>query len=199
MEPARLVNWADSKVTIRAWAKGRSPSYTTNGSLRRSSGWSIFGRKSLNNIFCASALNPSDDPLDHFQVALLDLELLLCRGADTVVPKRFRSCVECFAGCAGLTRALRRIGLLVDRPYECFPQKGVYVKEGGLDDDRVFRCLLMNILRGFIWFAHFGVVCTSWGSGGRLSGGTRRLEALYGNPMTRREHKGNMQAERVVI
>eukprot|EP00973_Karenia_brevis_P021906 3012948-Karenia_brevis.AAC.1 len=45
--PQRLVNLCDSKVTVFAFAKGRSSSYRLNGLLRKIAGHMIFGCVSL--------------------------------------------------------------------------------------------------------------------------------------------------------
>ena len=58
----RLVNICDSRVTVGAWARGRSSSIQVNGILRRSTCWRILSRKSLGNVFAISGDNPSDDP-----------------------------------------------------------------------------------------------------------------------------------------
>ena len=100
-------------------------------------------------------------------------------------------------GCGGLTKALRARRIRCDTPYEAFPSKHVYVQDVDLDRDDVFADLLTSVIAGFYLYIHFGLVCTSWGHAGRLSGGTRRLGKEYGNPTSPREHRGNIQAARV--
>ncbi len=58
----RACNLVDSRVTVGAWAKGRSSSQWLNQSIRAAVGPQLLGHKSVNNLWGPSARNPSDDP-----------------------------------------------------------------------------------------------------------------------------------------
>ena len=130
---------------------------------------------------------------------LLRKYLSWIRGARPSVPLASRACLELFAGKAGLTRALRREGLTTGEPFEAFPGPGLYIRDMDLDQVEVFESLLRAVLRGDYLYAHFGLVCTSWGPGGVLSGGTRRNWCIWGCPTSYREHLGNIQLFRVCV
>jgi hypothetical protein len=114
-------------------------------------------------------------------------------------PLQSRAVVECFAGKGGLSISLRSRGLWTDEGYEAYPSKGEYIASQDLDREEVFLCLLNKIRAGFYSYAHFGLVCTSWGPAGRLSGGSRRVHCIYGAPTSDREHAGNEQAAKVSV
>ena len=84
----------------------------------------------------------------------------------------------------------------MDTPYEAYPKKTLYVRAMDLEDDTAFELLINNVLGGMYWYIHFGIVCSSWGAAGRLSGGTRRTWGIYGAPTSTREHNANGQAAR---
>ena len=59
--------------------------------------------------------------------------------------------------------------------------------------------VLDDVLAGRFSFLHFGLPCTSWGSAGILSGGSRRKWRVYGQPGDGREDRANLQAERMCV
>ena len=59
--PSRCVNAVDSRVALRAWARGRSSSLAINGMMRKSIGLEILGQKTMDNIWVCSKYNLADD------------------------------------------------------------------------------------------------------------------------------------------
>ena len=215
LEGLRVVNLADSQVAMGAWAKGRSSAFTLNGSLRRATSWQILGRKRLYNSFLESAENVSDDPSRFVELRkpkakepwmepLLVPEPVGESAASGSLMKISRSPAdvplqklwgrELYAGHGLLTKCLRECGLQMASPFECY-RDNVYDGRFDLESDFVHRSLLADAKAGLYSYLHFGIVCTSWGPAGRLSGGHRRLWCVLGCPDSDREVRGNLQAQ----
>ena len=60
--PKRKVTAVVGKVTLGAWAHGRSSSCLVNGIQGRGAGWRALGRKSLSNYWTRPKTDPADDP-----------------------------------------------------------------------------------------------------------------------------------------
>ena len=211
LTPLRLVNGTDSMVCLGAWARGRSSSYLLNGILRRTLGWQIMGRKSLSNFHLRSEDNPSDDPSRLVELRAPStapawmsplLEPSQSSGSTSSAARGLRLgdkiCRECYAGCGGLSRALRQAGLRVGVPMEAFPCKGKYVAAHDLHRPEVIEQLERDILDGIIVFLHFGVPCKTWGAAGLLNRGTRRKHVPQGLGSLLREIEANREVDAVV-
>ncbi len=108
-------------------------------------------------------------------------------------------CRELFAGRAGLSTALRDIGLSVRAPMEAFPSRHIYIRECDLDRPDVFVNLLTEIIGGWYRFLHIGLPCSTWSALARLNGSSRSPANPDGvRPWTRREAISWDQAERMV-
>jgi len=105
---------------------------------------------------------------------------------------------EAFAGCAKLSYALLEHGLLVRRPLEAYPRKGLYVRSDDLDRLEVRNCLKREIRSGVYSYLHFGIPCTSWANANRLNRGTGRKHCPDGSAdLLEREAHGYFQAQYV--
>ena len=79
-------------------------------------------------------------------------------------------------------------------PFECYTPLG-YNPSFDLEVDHVHAQVLAQIDAGTYSYIHFGIVCTSWGPAGRLSGGNRRIDCVLESPDSKREVRGNQQAK----
>ena len=199
----RLVNICDSRVTVGAWARGRSSSTLVNGILREATCWRVLARKTLGNVFAKSGDNPSDDPSRDVPLrpprqapSWLDPRLRPEKSFVNKVrrlPKRMRLCKEAFAGRAGLSLALKAAGLQVGRPLEAYPSKGVYVRESDLLVKEVFDGLVRDIKAGLLIYIAFGTPCSSWSILARRKN-SRTYDCPQGLEVDARELLANKQA-----
>ena len=108
-----------------------------------------------------------------------DAELLdLCRG---IVAHGPWDLIEFYAGHGNLTTAAIRIGMSAFG-VEAYPQKGTYVASHDLNRVDVQNAWLVLAESGYIKWAHFGIICKTWGCLHRLfNGGTRTRECPNGD------------------
>jgi hypothetical protein len=208
LSDTQLVNGVDSRVILGAFAKGRSSSSQLNKVLRGCLGLQVLGRKRVLNFWVPSADNPADDPSR--SVTLRRPARSPAGLARLVLPERTPSkfschgvggdhifCRELFAGCAGLTSALRRLHLACDVPMEAFPQRRVYVKEHDLRRRPVVQLLEEAIKGGSYKYLHFALPCSSWSCIQLMNGGSRRLGFSEGDSLNPKEVEANSLADAV--
>ena len=129
--------------------------------------------------------NPADDPSRHVDLRepeevrpdlrwLLKAEATSKRETGTKPCAMKSLCRECFAGCGGLTEALKRSRVEVAEPMEAYPKKGMYVATHDLMVPHVLKKLRREIDDGLYGYVHFGIPCSSWSSLRLMSGGSRR-------------------------
>ena len=204
--PLRGTNLADSMVSIGAWAHGRSSVFVINRQLRKHVGWEVLGKHTMENLYIRSEFNCADDPtrdvpLREPKPAPDWLVPHLIRenawaSSHYSMPMKYRLFIECYAGLAGLTRALHAYGILCGTPCEAYDDRGkLQVSEKDLDDELVVGRLCNMILAGLVWYIHFGVPCTTWGLLARLNY-TRTRESPDGSWLGP-EVKANKQVETV--
>ena len=105
---------------------------------------------------------------------------------------------EVFAGAGGLTRALRKVGLVCRAPMEAYPTNHKYIAQHDLDRTDVFVALLREVASGQYRFLHFGVPCGQWSALARLNGTSRTLSNPDGpRPHTFKMAVSHSQADRV--
>ena len=168
LKPLRIVNGTDSKVSLGAFAKGRSSSKALNHILRGCLGWAVMGRKQFKQFYVNTHDNPADDPSRGRPVRkpkpmpenLEHLILPQCNEGDSSVSGLV--CQECYAGKAGLSRELGSQGLATSEPMEAYPSKHVYLDQFDLDRPEVIAKLEKRIKRKQIFYLHFGIPCSSW-------------------------------------
>ena len=207
LDSERLVTRTDSRVVLGAFAKGRSSSSQLNAILRSCLGWSVLGQKQVCQFWLGSGDNPADDPSRHAPLRRPvepspDFEHLLVlntfssdRSASGPSGPTEPLCLETFAGCAGLSKALVKAGHPVDTPLEAYPSKGVYIPLHDLLRPEVARRLKQGIDNGEYSYIHFGLPCSSFSSLRRLSGGTRRKGNGEGDGTDGKELIGNRLAK----
>ena len=138
LDSERFVNGTDSLVVLGAFTKGHSSSSQLNAILRSCLGWSVLGQKQVCQFWLESEDNPADDPSRHAPLRrpvepspefehLLAPEQPYDRSASGPSGRAKPLCLETFAGCAGLSKALVKAGLPVDTPLQAYPSKGTYI------------------------------------------------------------------------
>ncbi len=90
-----------------------------------------------------------------------------------------------------------REGFDVEPPMDAYPKRGMYVSGHDLSRPQVVARLRRLIKAGSLSFVHFGLPCSSWGSLGRLNGGSRRKHCPQGDGRLAREVLGNALAQTV--
>ena len=206
----RVLNGTDSRVFLGAWAKGRSSFAQLNNIIRRCPGRCILFSPVLAHFWLDTKQNPADDPSRRVPVraptratgVAADLarpESNPSRRAKA--PLRFseKLLLEIFAGCAGLSRALIKIGLECGTPFEAYPKKGVYVREHDLLDPAIVSQLLKLIYKKVYACLHFGMPCSSFCRLQHLNGGTRTTSCPAGDNTLDREILGNNLADIVSL
>ena len=205
LKSERLVNGTDSRVALGAIAKGRSSSRQLNRVLRHITARCILGRKHFCQFWVDTKSNPADDPsrgvaLRKPERCPPDLKHLLLAqrsrrqnvGLGGKAPDGL--CLECYAGCGRLSKALESVGFGVAEPMESFPSKGVYVARHDLDDPKIIDGLRDSIRRGVFLYVHFGIPCSSWSTLRFIGGGSRRANKPEGDLLDQKELRGNQQA-----
>ena len=100
--------------------------------------------------------NPADDPSRHVDLRepeevrpdlrwLLKAEATSKRETGTKPCAMKSLCRECFAGCGGLTEALKRSRVEMAEPMEAYPKKGMYVATHDLMVPHVLKKLRREI------------------------------------------------------
>ena len=110
--------------------------------------------------------------------------------------------MEVFSGKGGLSRALSHAGLLVRKPRDAYPKKGVYIRDDDVTNPIALSRLVKEIDAGVYHYIHFGVSCATWGAAGRLNRGTRRVGLPAGDvtgQILDREVKANHEADCVIV
>ena len=208
--PSRFVVGSDSRVCIGAWTKGRSSSFQLNGLLRRTLGYHVMSGHSVHLIWLPTDVNPADDPSRFVPLRTPTpprpwLGPLLKPEAPRSFPSRkvaktLSKCLEVFSGKAPLSKSLGDIGLNVDPPMDAYvsagqgrthSRSGLYVRQHDLFRPEVVAKLRDGIIRGRLWYVHFGVPCSTWGRAGRLNKGTRRVGREMGDGSLSRECDAN--------
>jgi len=213
-QPARLVNGSDSRVSVGAWAKGRSSSHHINNILRMTIGWLILGRKALVNFWLGTDKNPGDHP-SRFRLipppiplpADSDLHILLAmyspvagRSDDPSLCSMRRQvlfrgiCLECFGGLGRYSDSMLKCGLKVRRPIDAYHNRK-YISTDDLSKPHVQENLRRDVLAGMIVYTHFGIPCSSWGPLSRSNNGTRSKSCPAGDGTLARENTGNQEAD----
>ena len=206
LDSERLVNGTDSRVVLGAFGEDRSSSTRLNAILRSCLRWSVLGQKQICQFWLESEDNPADDPSRHAPLRRPvepspDLEHLLTPevpydpSASGPSVSQKPVCLETFAGCAGLSKALVKAGLPVDTPLEAYPSKGTFIPLHDIGRPKVARRLKQGIDNGEYSYTHFGFPCSSFSSLWGLSGGTRRKGNEEGDGTDEKEIIGNRLAK----
>lgn len=129
LAPLRQINLSDSAVSLGAWGKFRSSSFKLNQQLRSVAGWLTLSRKVLGNVHVRSKKNPGDPP-SRFQEIVREIppewlepylrHVNTLHGLKVVNERDLQVWLETFAGCAELTCAWKKEGLVTSTPIECF-------------------------------------------------------------------------------
>ena len=166
LDSERLVNRNDSRVVLGLFAKGRSSSSQLKAILRSCLGWSMLGQMQICRFWLESEDNPADDPFRHAPLRrpvepppdfehLLVPDLPYDRFASGPSVSLKPLCLETFAGCSGLSKALVKDGLPVDTPLEAYPSKGTCIPLRDIGRPEVARRLKQGIDNGEYSYIHF--------------------------------------------